>query len=221
MAEDTDAGATGAGEVAELRAELKAARSEVVSLKKSLDDFKSDNYDLREKNRQLKARLPEEGDLILKGDELKAWEAFQRLGDPRELKKRLDAGDRAATELGEVRRADSYQQAARLANFRPSVFAKFAKAAGIEVVVQPGKQKDRNGDAVPVPFVKDEGDSLIPLTDYAAKHWPDDLDLLKEPDGSRGTPSLRDRRPPPAPSSGDGPSYEEYLAASGRYGPAG
>jgi hypothetical protein len=218
MSEETNGGATGADQAAELR----AARAELARLQKLNDDLKSDNYDLREKNRQLKAKpIIEDGDVVLKGDDLKEWNAYRELGDPRALTKRLAAGDQAATELGEVRRAEVYQRAAKLLGYNPPIFARYAKGDKLDIVIEPHpKEKDADGKPKLVAYVKDRDDQKTPLADYADEHWAGETDLLKEPVARPGTPPSGPRPAMPAPTGGE-ITLIDQLRSSGYYGPAG
>jgi hypothetical protein len=127
-----------------------------------------ENYELRRDNSALKGRVPAEGDVILKGDDLKRWQKYQDLGDPGEIRKSLDSGKDAIAERDRFARGELYRKAAEVAGYKPAVFARLAEQDGLAIEI--GEVK-KDGKAVPTAFVKGEDDSTTPLNVYVDSKW--------------------------------------------------
>jgi hypothetical protein len=222
MSDEQDKGGAGGADLtAELRtliASLKKGEAGVSdTLSKLVDRVIGQNAKYREKIRQLEAQPKVgEGQILLDGDEAKAWKVFRELGDPKDVRRALDQGRQAATELGEIRRAEVYQRAAKLVGYRPPIFAKYAKADNLDIVIEPHpKEKDGDGKPRMVPYVKGEGDQKTALGDYAGEHWADDLDLLKEGEVRAGTPPPGRRAAMPPPTGDEPDELRQDMLRAG------
>ena len=58
-----------------------------------------ENHSLREKNRELAAKVPLPGSLVLSGDDVAAWPAYQKLGKPGDLEAAVNEGRAAKADL--------------------------------------------------------------------------------------------------------------------------
>lgn len=106
--------------IASLKQEVADLKAERAKLKRSLDDREADNKAARDKNKALqeeleatKAALPAEGALVLSGDDVKVYEAYQALGKPNELEVKLGDYDRAVADAAALKRRTLVDKAAR------------------------------------------------------------------------------------------------------------
>jgi hypothetical protein len=132
-----------------------------------------ENWQLREKNRQLEGKAPSEGSVVLSKTDAERWESYKALGKPDELKQRLDAHATLETQLAEMKQKDVLREVADLHGYKLSVLLDRDKAAG-------GLKVEIKDDAkgVKTAFVKD-GDKEAPITEFAQQHWADYLPSLK------------------------------------------
>jgi hypothetical protein len=123
-----------------------------------------ENYDLRERARQLSEQIPAQGAVVLPPDQAAHWQAYQQLGEPDALTQRLTAAEQAAQELAGLRRAEQLRTVADAAGYRPSVLGRLAEGLALEL---------RDGTPVVV-----TGDTVTPLADYAQREWAEFLPAL-------------------------------------------
>lgn len=169
---------------------------------KMLLELAEDNFKYRSKLRDLEGRLPE-GAVVLKGDDAKAWESYRQYGRPADIKAAMDERQNLASWKRERERADTVAQCATLHGYKASVLERFAKADGLEIVIDTSDQKDKDGKPVRKGFVVTRGDdgqeaegSRVPLDQYAETHWKDELEALREPSLR---PKAVDRKDPMRP----------------------
>jgi hypothetical protein len=103
---------------------------DAMKMAERLSERENDNYDLREKNRQLKQELDEakkklvpDGAVVLTGDDAAAWAAYQKLGKPGDLEKALGERDAASQELTSLKRMDAVRKAAAAEKLNPDALA--------------------------------------------------------------------------------------------------
>src|SRR5690606_12299543 len=84
-------------------------------------EMSEDNYKSRSRIRDLEARIPGEGTLVLKGDDVKKYERFKALGDPADVERRLSEGDEARTWKAGRMKQDRLSEVASLHGWKPSV----------------------------------------------------------------------------------------------------
>lgn len=171
-----------------------------------------ENYELRRDNSALKGRVPAEGDVILKGDDLKRWQKYQELGDPADVRKSLDMGKEAVADRDRFRRAEGYEKAAQVAGLKPAVFRRLAEAEGLVIEIGEVKQ---DGKAVPTAFVKGEGDSTTPLGDYVDTNWSEFKPALvgEAAPEKKVTGTTPPRRPFAIPAADPGMNPDDYARA--------
>ncbi|NCC94512.1 MAG: hypothetical protein EOM10_14750 [Opitutae bacterium] len=124
-----------------------------------------ENYDLRERNRQL--AVPE-GAVVLPSEHAAAWQAYQALGTPETLAEQLAQATKATATLAELQRAAHLRTIAEAAGYRPGVLQRLAADVTLEL---------REGAAFVV-----SGETVTPLADYAAREWADFLPALQAPE---------------------------------------
>lgn len=161
-----------------------------------------ENYSLRDKNRDLGAKVPGEGTIVLTGDDAKHWGTYRQLGEPGEIRKAIDEGKQHAAEVGTFRKAEVIRSAAEIHGFKPGVLGTLAK--DMEITIGERHDKDgkpvlKDGKPVRAALVKSEGDRLVPLDEHAARQWGDFLPSLKvATERSNGTPTVARGRTAPA-----------------------
>jgi len=133
----------------------------------------SENHGYRDRIRQLEGRLPE-GSVVLAGDDLARWQAYQALGQPTDLQTAIAERDTFRTDLTTLQRTQAIADAAELAGYKAKVLGQLPKAASLTFTI---KDETDNGQAVRRAYVKD-GDTEELLTTYAEREWPDFLPSL-------------------------------------------
>ena len=169
----------------------------------------AENYKLRQKASALKSSVPDEGSLVLKGDDAKDWQKYREFGKPAEVKASLESGRLAQSKLEGIGRAETYRRAAKTLGVNEAVFALKAEHDGLAVEFVEGKGKD--GKAVIQAVVKGEGDSTTPLNEYVDTHWSDLKPALGGPDSREKS---RDATPPRRPfgaPAGDAPADRDEV----------
>lgn len=140
-----------------------------------------DNYQLREKNRQLQAQM--DGAVILRDGDKTTWDAYQALGAPGEI----------ATKL----RQSDIEKVAGKAQYNPTVLARLDEMAGGRLQYET-KLETVDGVQMERVFVRD-GDIEQPLHEYAAATWAEFLPSLQPVANGQGLGSNGAATPPPAP----------------------
>lgn len=134
--------------------------------------------ELRAERTALEQKLPAEGAVVLEGDALKAYEAYQNLGKPDDIQKLIDAGKSAADELAGIKSGELFRQAAKAHGYHEAVLERLAQQDGL-TVTELKVSKDDEGEETTVAFVRrDEKDTPVALTEYAEKNWKDLLPAL-------------------------------------------
>lgn len=134
----------------------------------------SENYEAREKNRELKAKVPAADALVLDAEKAKLFASYQALGSPEDIKGGLTERDEYKTKVTAHERAAEIATVAKLAEFDPEVLTTLA--GDLQFSVEDAK--DKAGKPIKVPHVKD-GDKTVPLADYAKSRWEKFLPSLK------------------------------------------
>jgi hypothetical protein len=153
-----------------------------------------DNYDLRQKNAELRARVPAEGAVILTGDDAARWQAYTALGAPDEVQAALSEGSTAKAEAARLQRAQTVQQAAQAAGFKPAVLERLI--GDLPLALADGKAT-----------VQTEA-GAVDLAAHAEAAWPEFLPALRA-----GT----DPAPPRVPSQPAGGTTGAKQSAASSY----
>ena len=129
---------------------------------------------------EIAAKVPAEGSVVLTGDDAARWAAFTELGDPAEVKTKLQEHSDLQGRLLKVdrekligRAAKSHGSTGHPLNWDAEVLATLIGDMPIEV-----KEETKNGKKVDVSYVKD-GDKLTPLDKFAEERFPKFLASLK------------------------------------------
>ena len=137
--------------------------------------------DLREKIREITARLPADGSVVLSADDAKLWGRYRELGDAAELRTAIAAGTAATNELTQVRRAQHIAAVAQAAGANAAVLGTLIGDAVVEIRDHP----DAKGKPTPTAVIVN-GETVTPLRTYAEADaaWRAFLPALF-PDGTR------------------------------------
>lgn len=128
-------------------------------------DLLAENADLRGKNRELKTKVTPDGAVILSADDAAKWTAFNELGTPDDVKRRLDGTEAIATENADLKAEKVIAQAAALSGFKPDVLADLAKTKGFTLAVEGEGESAR----VLANYKEGEADASKPLSEYASE----------------------------------------------------
>lgn len=179
-------------------------------------EMSEDNFKFRSRIRDLESKAPGDDAVVLRGDDAKHWQQYRDLGRPGDIRGWLDERKDFKGRLDEIGREKTLAEAAALHGWRPSALTRFAKADGLDVVVDDSGEKDKDGKPVRKGFVVTRGDDgqesgRKALDEYAEAHWKDDLDALKGPPAKSTAADREDpRRPAP---KGDDPLARELHPA--------
>lgn len=138
-----------------------------------------ENYQYRERLRQqqeqltrLQQQLPPDGAVVLQGDELTAWQTYQTLGTPDQLR-----------QLATAQRDLLVMRAAQNAGYKENVLSTLLKPGDALEIAAPADGKD------PIAYITPQGGERIPLIDYATTNWNDFLPALQvKPQGTQFHP---------------------------------
>lgn len=182
----TEQGQGGQGPSAGFQNLLQRNNNDALAMANRLYD---ENYQLRQRNRELSGQLPAQGAVVLSVEQAQAWTSYQQLGTAQELHQRLTEAQTATTELTTLRRSAQLRQVAEIAGYKPSVLGQLAgdrqfEVKEVEVEVDGTKTTQRAA------YVKD-GEQLRPIAEYAQAQWADFLPALVASQGQsqqqRGT----------------------------------
>lgn len=147
--------------------------------------LRRENEELEGEIDRLGALAPKDGEVVLKGDDLKAWQAFTALKlKPDEISARLDAGAKAVERVTEIDRLAALEAMAKPIGSSAKLLADFLKARGLVAEMRPAtvKKLDAQGRETSETEVKDmphvrlaSETAATPLliTEYVAKHAPE------------------------------------------------
>jgi len=172
--------------VAEKLIEKHGSESEAVRV------LLNENHSYRDQLRDLKAKIPGEGTVVLSGDDAAHWSAYRDLGKPEDLKKQIKDGLAEREELGVFRREKSLAVIAKAAGVENvSAFLKVAATPEQHVV----KEEKKDGKDIASVFVKD-GDNEVAFETFYADFLPSLRPAKPDP---KGTPSRASNTTPIVP----------------------
>lgn len=156
----------------------------VFKMAELLADAENKLYRLRETNRELRAKVPADGAVLMTPEDAAALESYRALGTPDALKGAQDAAQQASTKLATYERERTAHAAASAHEWKPSVLAKLPSLQGKDI-------EARDADGAPAYFV--EG---TPLLDYVTAHDAEFLPALQ------AAPAAPTAQPYPRQSAG-------------------
>lgn len=177
-------------------------------------DLTRQNFKLREKNRELSSKLPD-GSVVIKDEDAKLLNQYRELGDPKDVRKALDAGKTSTAQAQALLREKVHAEAAELNGLKPTVFKTLAKDR--EIVIEDEKADGKDSRVAYVIGVDAKGQpTKTPLDKFVEKEWQEFLPSLKASRTPGTPPAGSFNTPPPIPGQGQH-DERRALMASGRY----
>lgn len=153
--------------------ELEQALVEIKTLRTKVDTLESDNFNLREKRRELdrtvetlQGKVPADGHVVVPAAEAEALKAYRELGKAEELKSQLETGRTAAQEAAKLKRRQSIRDAA----------GKEFNAKALERFLPVDANLAQEGEGDGKAWVVKQGDTTKPLADLV-KELEADLEI--------------------------------------------
>jgi hypothetical protein len=151
-------------------------------------ELEGENQRLETEVERLGLLIPQQGDVVLKGDDAKAWPLFKALGKPEDVKKQLEELPTLRTTVSDAQRKTSAAEAAALLKWNPDATSGLVLDKGLVVSLVDGK--DKEGKAIKVAHVRpkdDEKAATVPMEDWVKTNAAYLLPALSATGGSSGT----------------------------------
>jgi len=116
----------------------------------------------------VQGKVPGDGAVVLDGEQTAAWQAYQALGKPDELKQ-------LRGEYTQLQRNQLFQQAAAAHGYKAAVLGQLPGAGELSIEV---REVEQDGKKNQVAFVKNGDGQERPLPDYVKETWGDFLPAL-------------------------------------------
>jgi hypothetical protein len=146
----------------------------------------SENYDLREKNHQMKDKLPAEGSVVITKDEATQFEAFKALNiKPEDVKKLQDGGAELTKEVAQLKKEKSLREVAD-AGYSFDTLRDFDALEGEGIEEWKVEAETKDGKIVKKVFVKVGGQFKL-LDEYAQERRPALASIIKRDVAQGGT----------------------------------
>lgn len=165
-----------------------------------------DNYELRERNRQLAGSVPPQGAVVLTPEQAVAWTAYQALGAPEALQTAMQERTQAQTRLTALEREQAIAAAAATHGYQAQALTKLIQADSLSLSI---REETRDGQIVRTALVTPPNGQPVPLVDYATANWAAFLPALVAAPGGQTPP----RVPPqgPAGTGGGGDRVAQFV----------
>jgi hypothetical protein len=214
MWDESNSGGSGGGNIKP--SDLLDQYKDTVKMAEKLADVLNDNHTLRSKKRELEsqvrdleAKTPKEGAVVLSGDDASRWQAYQQYGTPDEIKARLDSLATAESELTKQHRALAIQAAVESGGYVKDRFAALLPDDALPVV----KEEQKDGKPIKRVFIS-QGEKETPIEEHDRfKPFLDTLTTTQQ-SGTRLPPMGSGRDMGAAPTV---EQVKEQKRASGRY----
>lgn len=141
-----------------------------------LADAENKLYRLRETNRELRAKVPADGAVLMTPEDAAALEAYRTLGKPEDVQSKLSAAEGTSAKLAGLERTERFRAAAEAHEYRPGALVKLPSLIGKEI-------EAREVDGKPAYFV--EG---VALPEFIAAHDPEFLTALQSQPAAAAAP---------------------------------
>ncbi len=162
-----------------LKATHGGAEAALRVLAMKLNQVEADNATYRQQLKDLKGKLPGEGAVVLDGEQAAAWQAYQALGKPDELKQ--IQGD-----YTQLQRNQLFQEAAVAHGYKAAVLGQLPGMTEFTIEV---KEQDKDGKKVKVAIAKTGDGQERPLPELIDEKWADFKPALVEQTATpSGTP---------------------------------
>lgn len=166
--------APGNDPAAGLRSALQRHQNDAMALAAQLY---SENFQLRERNRQLNAQAPAEGSVVLSREQAAQWTAYQQLGAPDALQTSLQGAQQATARLAQLERTTLIRSVADAARWDAEVLAQLPGAGELTFEV---REIEADGKKRPAAFVTPKDGQATPIETYAQQHWAKFLPALAQ-----------------------------------------
>lgn len=174
------------------------AKREAELAKRSHADLIARQIDLERDLKKARDKAAPEGSRVLTPDEAKEWDAYTALGASKDLKTRLETGEKAVTDLASRQRGDTIREVAELAGYKPSVLGKLADGLSFDI----GAEVEQDGKKTRPISVKDASGKATPLAEYAQANWADFMPSLTATGGEGSVTPAAPRVIPPLGGAG-------------------
>lgn len=144
----------------------------------------SENFDLRQKNRDLRDKVPQDGSVVLGKEDAQEWATLHALGTASDVKKKVEAHDAVVSENSKLKR-DGVLRSAADAGYSFNTLRDFDALEGQEIEDYVVREETKDGKAVKSVSVKVSGKER-PLEEYAKEKRPALASIIRE-SGSQGT----------------------------------
>lgn len=130
----------------------------------------------KETIKELTAKMPVDGTLVLTAAEAADWKAYTELGKVIDITKHLTEGKAAIEGVAKRGREDALAGAAKDMGYNPEVLTKLAEMNKLELV---SRTAEVAGQQVKAHYVKAENGQEVELGAYAQQNWPSFIPALK------------------------------------------
>lgn len=136
-----------------------------------------DNFQLREKIRNIENQLPGDETVVLNDEDAKAWNEYKNLGKPDELKTSLEKQKELSQKVSSIERTEKLKSIAEGQGYN---YKALEKLAGDDIDFETEKHTVDGKQVDVVMVVHGEGDNKTKtrLSDYAEQNWKDFMPVL-------------------------------------------
>lgn len=187
------------------------AKSALRRLAEKAEKMEGENYHYREQIRDLKAKQLSEGSVAVTKEQAEMLDAYQALGTPDELQKRVAAAQEATQK---VERYERERELRKIAGAASATF-EVLRDIGADLTYEVRKEKvEGQEDPVEVVYVKN-GDTPTRFDEYAKQEWSHYLPaLFPDSETQQDRPGSREvlGQPPSRRAGEKEPTFEERKA---------
>lgn len=171
--------------------------------KRTHDQLVSKQIELERDLARARAKVAPEGSRVLSAEEATEYDALRALGASKDLKGRLETGDKAVTTLAGRERGDLIRDVAEAAGYKPKVLGKLADQDG--VTFELGAEVEKDGKKTRPVTVKTQDGKTAPLDEYAKANWAD-FEASLAAGSTGGQQQQQEKRPPVVTGGAGGPA---------------
>lgn len=193
---------------------LEKHQNDSIRLASTLFD---ENFQLRERNRELKSQIPADGSMVLSAEDAKKYKAIVDLGvEPKDIKAALEKLPVLEKENKELAGMETLREIADIgldgSKLKLSVL-KDQLQKYPDAVVSFKTEKDKSGNEVKVAFIKTTNDAAeVPFTQFASESLADYLPALKV--NAEAAPAIPGNAHDPKPNGNAGGSIFDRIRSA-------
>ncbi len=175
----------------------KAAADTIITKQGSAENavlfLVNQTYELRDKNRELKAKIPADGSVVLSGDDVARWSAYQAIGKPEDIRKTIKEHGDLTKLKADIDRTEEVKAVGKASGLDADKFVELAHGLTFDWVEEDVKGEDGKTAKVKVPYIKD-GENKVKVAEHPRiKQFLPVLQATEEADPkagkSKGTPT--------------------------------